>query len=182
MRRRHGRDARRGDRLYVSYGHGGAVILDIGNMNRPRLISSIDTSPPYVWPTHTVVPVDPKIAGRRWMLVADEHVSPLDKELSSQMPSFLWGMNITEETRPVPLGSFQVPELVGQRNRLMTGCHQPIGTIDTTEAAAAWFASGLRVIDVANPHAPRPVAYYLPDPPPGAERPRSNDVFVDARG
>jgi hypothetical protein len=173
---------RRGDRLYVSYWHGGAVILDISDMNHPRLLASIDMSPPYAWPTHSVVPVGPTIAGQRWMLVADEHVSPLGPDLSPEMPSFLWLINITVETQPVPVGSFQVPELVGKRNRLMTGCHQPIETIDTTEVAAAWFASGLRVIDIANPHAPRQVAYYLPDPPPGAERPLSNDVFVDARG
>jgi len=173
---------RRGDRLYVSYWHGGAVILDISDMSRPHLVSSIDTSPPYAWPTHSVVPVGPSIAGQRWMLVADEHVAPLDPGLSPEMPSFIWMMNITEETRPIPVGSFQVPDLVGKRNRLMTGCHQPIETIEDTEVAAAWFASGLRVIDIANPHSPRQVAYHVPDPPPGADRPLSNDVFVDGNG
>ena len=173
---------RRGDRLYVSYWHGGAVILDIGDLRRPRLVSSIDWSPPYAWPTHTVAPVDFPIGGHRWMLVADEHVAPLDPALSPELPAALWMLDITDETRPVPVSTFQVPALVGARAPLMSGCHQPIETITGTEVPAAWFASGLRVIDIANPHALREVAHYLPEVPPGAGRVSSNDVFVDARG
>jgi hypothetical protein len=46
----------------------------------------------------------------------------------------------------------------------------------------AWFAYGLRIVDVANPHAPREVAHYLPDVPPGSKRVCSNDVSYDDRG
>jgi hypothetical protein len=173
---------RRGDRLYVSYWHGGAVILDIADMSHPRLVSTIDTSPPYAWPTHSVVPIDVPIAGQRWMAVADEHVAPLAPELSPEMPAFIWLMNVTDETRPVPVGTLQVPDIVGKRNQLMTGCHQPVETITGTEITAAWFASGLRIFDIANPHSPRQVAMHIPDPPPGAQRPASNDVFIDSRG
>ena len=73
---------RRGDRLYVSYWYGGGVILDISDMTKPKLISSLDWSPPFGWPTHSLVPIDVPIAGHRWMLVADEHVQPLDPKLS----------------------------------------------------------------------------------------------------
>jgi len=40
----------------------------------------------------------------------------------------------------------------------------------------------LRVIDVARPHAPKEIAYFLPDVPPGCDRVQSNDVTVDERG
>ena len=76
----------------------------------------------------------------------------------------------------------RLPELVGTRAKLMSGCHQPVETITGTEVPAAWFASGLRILDIDNPHALREVAHYLPDVPPGADRVSSNDVFVDARG
>ena len=46
----------------------------------------------------------------------------------------------------------------------------------------AWFAHGLRVVDVANPHAPREVAHFLPEPPAGHARVSSNDVEIDGRG
>ena len=63
-----------------------------------------------------------------------------------------------------------------------TGCHQPIEKITGTEIPAAWFAHGMRIIDIAVPRAPREVAYFVPDPAPGQKRPSSNDVFVDDRG
>lgn len=173
---------RRGDRLYVSYWHGGFVILDIADMARPKLVSALDWSPPFPWPTHSCVPLDAPIHGRRLMLVADEDVMPLDPALAPEMSAFLWMVDITDETRPVPIGSYQVPGIEGQRNPTMTGCHQPVETIIGTEVPVAWFANGLRIIDIANPHTLREVASYQPDPPPGARRASSNDVFVDRRG
>ncbi len=50
------------------------------------------------------------------------------------------------------------------------------------EVPVAWFAHGLRIVDISRPHAPREVAYYVPDVPPASERIQSNDVFVDDRG
>lgn len=173
---------RRGDRLYVSYWYGGGVILDISDLSRPKQIAGFDWSPPFGWPTHSLVPVDFPIAGHRWMLVADEHVQPLDPALSPELPASLWMVDITDETRPVPVGTFQLPELVGTSSPLMTGCHQPVETITSTEVPAAWFASGLRVIDISNPLAMRQAAWWMPDVPVGAQRVCSNDVYVDARG
>ena len=90
----------RGDRLFVSYWYGGGVILDISDLRRPKFVSSLDWSPPYGWPTHSLVPIDVPIAGHRWMLVADEHVTPLDPALSPELPAALWMVDITDETRP----------------------------------------------------------------------------------
>ena len=65
----------------------------------------------------------------------------------------------------------------------MTGCHQPCEQVRIgTEIPVAWFAHGLRIIDIANPHAPKEVAYFMPDVPPGSTRVQSNDVTVDDRG
>ena len=97
------------------------------------------------------LPIDQPIAGHKWMLVADEHVQPLDRALSPELPAALWMVNITDETNPIPVGCFQLPELVGVETPLMTACHQPVETIVGTEVPAAWFASGMRVIDIANP-------------------------------
>src|SRR5882724_1945683 len=173
---------RRGDRLYVSYWYGGGVILDISDMTKPKLIASLDWSPPFGWPTHSLVPIDVPIAGHRWMLVADEHVQPLDPKLSPELPAALWMVNITDETRPIPVSCFQLPELVGIETPLMTACHQPVETIIGNEVPAAWFANGLRVIDIANPLSMKQAAWWLPDVPAGAQRVCSNDVYVDHRG
>ncbi|PZR65217.1 MAG: hypothetical protein DLM71_00140 [Chloroflexi bacterium] len=46
----------------------------------------------------------------------------------------------------------------------------------------AWFAQGLRVIDLKDPLSPRMVAHFKTDVPPGSERVLSNDLTVDDRG
>lgn len=173
---------RDGNRLYVSYWHGGGVILDITDMSAPRPVAHIDWSPPFPWPTHSLVPVPFSIHGHRWMLVADEDVHPLDSDSPREMPAFLWMVNITDETRPVPVGSFQVEGIDGRKQPLETGCHQPVEIIRGNEVPCAWFGQGLRIVDISNPHALREVACYIPDTPRGADRVRSNDVFMDERG
>ena len=169
---------RQGDRLYVSYWHGGFVILDIADMARPRFVSGLDWSPPFITPTHTALPVPFPLRGRRVLLVADEDVAKLEPG----PPSFLWLVDITDETRPVPVATFQVPGVDGTPEPEFTGCHQPVERITSTEVPVAWFAHGLRVVDIADPHAPREVAHFLPDPPPGQARVCANDVCVDDRG
>jgi hypothetical protein len=61
-----------GDRLYVSYWHGGWVILEISDMSKPKYISGMDWSPPFPSPTHTCLPIPFELYGRKIMLVADE--------------------------------------------------------------------------------------------------------------
>jgi hypothetical protein len=173
---------RSGDRLYVSYWHGGGFILDISDMSHPKTISSINWSPPFPWPTHSLVPVPFDIYGHKWMVVADEDVLPKDLDEPPTMPAALWMVDITDETNPVPVGSYQVEGLDGQENPLQTGCHQPVETIRGNEIPCAWFAQGLRIIDISNPHHMKDVAHYLPDPAPGVVRVSSNDVYQDDRG
>lgn len=169
---------RLGDRLYVSYWHGGFVILDIADPRQPRFVSGFDWSPPFPSPTHTALPIPFPVRGRRVLVVSDEDVHPLEPG----PPALLWMVDITDERRPVPVASFQVAELDGTPQPPFTGCHQPCETVTGTEIAVAWFAQGLRVIDIANPHAPSEVAAFVPPPPPGAQQPMSNDVCVDDRG
>jgi hypothetical protein len=46
----------------------------------------------------------------------------------------------------------------------------------------AWFAQGLRVMNLADPFRPREIGFYKPDPPEGCARASSNDVTMDRRG
>jgi hypothetical protein len=152
-----------GNRLYVSYWHGGFVILDIEDMSKPKFISGLDWSPPFPWPTHTALPVPFLLRGRRVMLVADEDVVRLAGPTS---PAFLWLVDITDETP----------------KRDYTGLHQFCEEIRSTEIPIAWFARGLKIVDIANPHAPKEVASFMPPVPQGAERVQSNDVCFDEKG
>lgn len=168
---------RMGNRLYTSYWFGGFVILDIEDMTKPRIVSGLDWSPPFVCPTHTALPVPFEVNGRRVILVADEDVH----RPHGGFPAFLSVVDVTDETRPTPLGSFQVDAVRGPQPDY-TACHQPCEKVTGTEIPAAWFAQGLRVIDIANPNTPREAAYFVPDVPPGSDRVQSNDVTVDDAG
>jgi hypothetical protein len=169
---------RLGNRLYVSYWHGGFVILDITDMGKPKFVSGLDWSPPFPWPTHTALPIPFAIRGRRIMLVADEDVV----RLGPAPPAFLWIVDITEERHPIPFASFQVAEEDGSFKPEYTGMHQFCEEVRGTEIPIAWFAHGLRIVDIANPHAPREVASFMPPVPQGADRVQSNDVCFDSRG
>ncbi len=147
-------------------------------MGKPRFVSGLDWSPPYITPTHTALPLPFPLHGRRIMLAADEDVA----KTAPGPPSFMWLVDITDERHPVPISTFQVPGVDGEPQPEFTGCHQPCERVTGTEIPVAWFAHGLRVVDVANPHAPREVAHFLPEPPAGHSRVSSNDVEVDGRG
>ena len=167
-----------GNRLYTSYWYGGTVILDIEDMARPKVVSTLRWQPTYPWPTHTALRVPFKVYGRDLMIVADEDVFRSD----DHPPAFLWMVDINDEKQPVPFASFQVEGEDGTNRPTYTGCHQPCEIITGTELPVAWFAHGLRILDYSNPHSIREVASYMPTPTGHIPRPQSNDVTIDDRG
>ena len=171
---------RLGDRLYVSYWHHGFFILDISDLSRPTLVSQLNSSPSFPHPTHTCLPIPQPLKQRKIMVVADEDVA----KLRPAPPSFAWIYDITDERNPLPVATYQVAGLDpdGAPQPPMMGCHQPSERFKGTVIPFAWFAQGLRLVDIADPSAPREVGHYLPDVPPGADLPSSNDVTIDDRG
>ena len=171
---------RSGNRLYTSYWHGGFVILDIEDMSKPKLVSGLDWSPPFPWPTHTCLRIPFKIDNRDIMLVSDEDVVRL-AGCPPYPAAFLWLVDITDERHPTPFSSYQIEGIPPDEQPYATGCHQPSEIVTGTEIPVAWFAYGLRIIDIARPHAPREIGHFLPQPK-GGDRVQSNDVTVDDRG
>jgi hypothetical protein len=171
---------RHGDRLYVSYWHHGFFILDITDLSKPQLISGLNTSPLYPHPTHTCLVVPELLKGRRIMVVADEDVA----KLRPAAPAFAWIYDISEERMPTSIATWQVDGLDpdGQPQPPMMGCHQPSERFKGSIIPFAWFAKGLRILDIKNPYAPREVGFYEPDPPEGFPLASSNDVTIDRRG
>src|SRR4051794_18851179 len=131
-------------------------------------------------PTHTALRMPRKLKGRDIMLVADEDVA----KLRPSAPAFAWIYDITFETQPMPIATFQVPglDIDGAPQPPMMGCHQPAERFHGTIVPFAWFARGLRLVDVRDPFAPREVGFYEPGPPEGYEMVSSNDVTVDPSG
>ena len=171
---------RMGDRLYVSYWHHGLFILDISDLSRPKAIAHVNTSPSFPHPTHTVLPIPQDLKGRRIMVVADEDVA----KLRPAPPAFTWIYDITQETNPLPIATYQVEGLDpdGAPQPQMMGCHQPSERFTGSVIPFAWFAQGLRLVDIADPFRPKEVGHYVPNAQPGAPLASSNDVTIDDRG
>jgi len=171
---------RMGDRLYVSYWHHGMFILDISDITKPKQVGHINSSPSFPHPTHTCLPIPQKLKGRDVLVVADEDVA----KLRPHAPAFTWIYDISDETNPLPISTFQVPGLDddGAPQPPMMGCHQPSERFNGTIIPFAWFAQGLRLVNIADPFAPKEVGHYLPDPPVGSDQASSNDVTIDDRG
>ncbi len=171
---------RQGDRLYVSYWHHGFFILDISDMSTPKCVSAVNTTPVYPHPTHTCLPIPDPLKGRKVMIVADEDVA----KLWPAAPAFAWIYDITDERMPVSIATWQVEGLDpdGRPQPPMMGCHQPSERFAGSIVPFAWFAKGLRILDVKDPHVPREIGFYEPDPPEGFQLASSNDVTMDRRG
>jgi hypothetical protein len=169
-----------GNRLNVSYWHHGLYILDISDLTKPKLIAGDRRSPAFPHPTHTCLAVPQRLKGRRVMVVADEDVA----KLRPTAPAFAWIYDITDETLPTPIATINVDgvDSDGRPQPPMTGCHQPSERFSGSIIPFAWFAQGLRFFDIADPFAPREVAYFKPDPPEGAHKVSSNDVTMDHCG
>jgi hypothetical protein len=170
---------RSGDRLYVSYWHGGFMILDISDMTKPRLVSHMDWSPPYPCPTHTALRIPWRLADRDVLLCTDEEVGD---RLSRWPAAFVWMVDITEERNPVPISTYRGPHDADAPPNEGFGAHQPQEQLYPGDniIAVTWFAGGLRMLDISDPYAVREVGHYVPEPGRGQARVGSNDVFVDS--
>lgn len=171
---------RLGNRLYVSYWHHGRVILDIEDIAHPRMVAHVNTSAGFPHPTHTCLPISQTLMGRRVMVVADEDVA----KLRPAAPSFAWVYDLADGAQPIPIGTFRVAGLDrdGAPQPEMSGCHQPSERVAGAIIPFAWFACGMRLVDISDPFAPREVGYYKPDAPAGHARVSSNDVTIDDSG
>ena len=170
---------RRGDRLYISYWHGGFAIVDISNMSKPRTVSMLDWSPPYPCPTHTTLPMLNKIMERDWLIVTDEEVG---EKLNESHNAFLWVVDITKEDLPLPVATFIVPFEGKSTPHNRFGAHQPAEQVYGNTLYVTWFAGGLRAVNFDNPYQPKEVGYYVPNPGKGQSVVMSNDVFHDKDG
>jgi len=175
-----------GDRLYVSYHAAGMVILDISDIENPKMLSHYNYHPPFRPSTHTYARMPFPLDGKDVAVVVDEQPG---RPRPGQVPAFMWMFDVTDETNPKPLSSYSVleeatPYRQGELSARVArfGAHQCHERMRDSLVYVAWFRGGLRVVDIANPSAPEEVGYYIPTPAAGTETVQSNDVFVDHKG
>jgi hypothetical protein len=178
-----------GDEMWASCWHAGFSILDIADLARPRTIGSYNYHPLFPEPTHTVMPVSLRLSGRRVALAIDEEdqAQSASEEAArrGRAHACLLTFDVSEPGAIKPLAQFQVSDLDSPFSRTAGarfGAHQFAERMAGTLVHAVWFAGGLRIIDVADPLAPREVASFIPEPAGGRAAPQTNDVALDDRG
>src|SRR6185437_2099832 len=93
--------------------------------------------------------------------------------------------DVTDWGKVQPLAMFEVSELDSPYSRTpggRFGAHQFAERVHGSLVYCAWFSGGLRIVDVADPRAPREIGYFIPEPCGGRPSPQSNDVEIDGRG
>lgn len=178
-----------GNEMFASCWHGGFRIVDVAEMSKPKTVASCNYHPPFPEPTHTVMPVPGKIGGKRIAVAIDEEDQAQSaNEEEARRGRLHAGMSlfdISDYANVKPLSLFEVSELDSPFARTpgaRFGAHQFHERMAGTLVHAVWFGGGLRIIDVADPSAPREVGYFIPDPVGGRNAPQSNDVMLDERG
>lgn len=169
----------RPDRAYVGYIDGGAWILDIADMARPKAVAHWNPHPPFPGFTHTVMP----LFDRDLLIVTDECV----RDRGQDWPKLVWVLDARREDNLVPIGTLPLPPVEQHRHGGRYGAHNihenrpgPAFRSDRL-VFGTYFNGGVRVHDLSDPFRPREVAYYVPETPAGspAGSAQINDVYVD---
>ena len=180
-----------GDRLYAGCWHGGVRVVDVSDIRKPRTIGAYNYHPPFPEPSHTFMGLPKGVDGRQIAIAIDEedhaHSAEEMAKRRGRPHACLWVFDITDVQNLKPLSIFEVSELDSPWSRAAPGrfgAHQFQEHMKggDTLVYCAWFAGGLRIVDVADPAAPEEVGFYIPEPAPGKAAPQSNDVDVDQRG
>lgn len=178
-----------GNEMWASCWHGGFWVIDVTDIAKPRTLGTYNYHPPFPEPTHTVMPLDAPIGGRRIAVTIDEedHAQSAAEESArrGRLHAGMMTFDVSDPAAIKPLAVFEVSELDSPFARMSGtrfGAHQFHEKPDGTLIYATWFAAGLRIIDVADPSAPREVGHFIPEPAGGRAAPQSNDVVLDDRG
>ncbi len=169
----------RGNRAYATWWDAGLMILDVSDVTDPRLVKHLPFDSAVSGATHTAMP----LPGREILIVTDECV----EDVGTGIQKHVRVVDISDETNPTVLSTFPVPNgdfaIPGGRfgphniHEMRPGSYQSSSRIHLT-----YFSAGLRIVDVADPLAPREVAYYVPAAAPGASSIQLNDLTVTADG
>ena len=174
----------RPDRAYLGCVDGGAVILDIADKARPKVVSRWNNSPPYLGFTHTLLP----LFERGLIVVTNESI----KDAAADWPKLVWIVDARFEENLVPISTCPLPPVAEFKTRGgRYGAHNIHENIPTPTSfqsediiLGTFFNGGLRAFDIADPYQPREIGCFVPPAPPRspAGSIQINDVFADERG
>lgn len=184
------------NRAYLSYGEGGAIIVDISDVTSPRMVSRlVFRGISNHHGIHTYLP----LPRRKLALVSDEAIN----ENGEEHLNVAGIVDLREENEPRLISLFPQPlppPETGLKNFFDKGGrfgphnqhhpnHQPCLEDRDDIAYLTYFNAGLRVYDIRDPRTPKEIAYFVPPDPkerigtkPSRLVAQTEDVLVDRRG
>jgi hypothetical protein len=188
-----------GDRAYLPYGIGGAIILDVSDVRHPREVGRLrlDESLGSVQGVHTFLPIPARRIGIINSEAHDENCEP------DPGRSYAAVVDLADEARPRVLSLFPTPRPPRDAGYASfcdrcgrTGPHNqhhdnglPHLFHSDHLVYIAHFNAGLRLYDTSDPLHVREVGYFMPPDPerrfgvfPTRLVAQTEDVIVDARG
>jgi len=170
-----------GDELWAAVWNAGLRVIDASDIANLKTIGAYNYHPQIPEPTHTIMPLEQTIGGRRYAVAIDEEHA----HIRGRLHGFMWVLDVTDLADIRAVSAFDVSERDSPWSRTpggRFGAHQYREKLDSTLIYATWFSGGLRIVDVADPLLPVEVAHYIPEPVGDQPAPATNDVDVDARG
>ncbi len=169
----------RPDRAYLGYIDGGAIILDISDKARPKMVGHWNPHPPFPGFTHTAMP----LFDRDILVASDESV----REKGGDWPKLTWILDMRREDNLVPVSTLPLPIEAHRNLGGRFGAHnlhenRPGPAFrSSTLIFGTYFNGGIRVHDISDPLQPKEVAFFVPDPPKGSPAGfvQINDCYVD---
>jgi hypothetical protein len=170
----------RPDRAYIAYLDGGAVILDIADKSRPKMVGHWNPHPPHTGFTHTVLP----LLDRDLLVVSDECV----RNAGQDWPKLTWIVDARDESNLVPIATLPLPPK--EKHATPNGRYGSHNLHEnrpgpsyrsSTRIFGTYFGGGVRVHDISDPFQPKEIAYYVSATPEGSKAGsiQINDVYVD---
>jgi len=190
-------------RVYLSYARGGNVaVLDIRDIAKPELVLDYSIEPQFKGP-HTSMPFfgvktpnfTPGFGDVRDYIIVCNEASDADYR-GQEVRCMVYMLDVTEWRKPMMVDIFRVPDADFLTHGGRFGPHQFNETQDNklyrpqdnrNLLYVAYFAGGLRVLDISDPYAMKEVGFFLPKTTGTTIARRktviqTNDVDLDYRG
>jgi hypothetical protein len=174
------------DRLYLSWGDAGVIVLDVTDRAAPKQLVTYDYVPPFhggaIGAAHQAIPVVTPRGPHPDLIVQTDEIPDCPPGFGRIFDvSDLRNPEVTGGVRPAniqPISTFRLPvrgdrfEVLQQEffctgggntgGKFYTSAHVPLMDWRASSLLyVTWFDEGVRAIDISNPFAPRFVGYFL---------------------